>query len=76
MGYQAPKGTRDFFPPELALLRCIESAWRNASINAGFEEICKSDSLFGEVTNIGMKAEISIETAMTDAWNWELKKMK
>ncbi len=27
---------------------------------AGFEEICKSDSLFGEVTNIGMKAEISI----------------
>ena len=39
MGYQAPKGTRDFFPPELALLRCIESAWRNASINAGFEEI-------------------------------------
>jgi NAD dependent epimerase/dehydratase len=27
---------------------------------AGFEEIYKSDSLFGEVTNIGMKAEISI----------------
>ena len=26
----------------------------------GFEEIYKSDSLFGEVTNIGMKAEISI----------------
>ena len=22
------------------------------------------------------KAEISVETAMTDAWNWELKKMK
>jgi len=27
---------------------------------AGFEEIYKSDALFGEVTNIGMKAEISI----------------
>jgi len=27
---------------------------------AGFEEIYKSHSLFGEVTNIGMKAEISI----------------
>ena len=27
---------------------------------AGFEEIYKSDSLFGEVTNIGMKAEISM----------------
>jgi len=27
---------------------------------AGFEEIYKSDSLFGELTNIGMKAEISI----------------
>ena len=26
----------------------------------GFEEIYKSDSLFGDVTNIGMKAEISI----------------
>ena len=27
---------------------------------AGFEEIYKSDSLFGEITNIGMNAEISI----------------
>ena len=27
---------------------------------AGFEEIYKSDSLFGEVTNIGMNSEISI----------------
>ena len=27
---------------------------------SGFEEIYKSDSLFGEVTNIGMKEEISI----------------
>jgi histidyl-tRNA synthetase len=39
VGYQAPKGTRDFFPPELAILRRIETAWRTASINAGFDEI-------------------------------------
>jgi histidyl-tRNA synthetase len=37
--HQAPKGTRDFFPPDLAVLHHIESAWRNASINAGFDEI-------------------------------------
>lgn len=37
--YQAPKGTRDFFPAELANLRHIESAWRKVAINAGFDEI-------------------------------------
>jgi histidyl-tRNA synthetase len=37
--HQAPKGTRDFFPAELAVLHHIEAAWRNASINAGFDEI-------------------------------------
>ncbi|MEE2912491.1 MAG: histidine--tRNA ligase [Planctomycetota bacterium] len=39
MEYQAPKGTRDFLPADLAELRHIEAAWRNASINAGFDEI-------------------------------------
>ena len=39
MAYQAPKGTRDFFPADLAALHHIETAWRNASINAGFDEI-------------------------------------
>ena len=39
MAYQAPKGTRDFFPADVAVLHHIESAWRSASINAGFEEI-------------------------------------
>lgn len=39
VGYQAPKGTRDFFPPDMAVLRHIEEAWIKASINAGFEEI-------------------------------------
>ena len=37
--HQAPKGTRDFFPADLAILHRIESAWRSASINAGFDEI-------------------------------------
>ena len=37
--FQSPKGTRDFFPPDLAALHHIESAWRTASINAGFDEI-------------------------------------
>jgi histidyl-tRNA synthetase len=39
MSFQSPKGTRDFFPPDLAALHRIESAWRNASVNAGFDEI-------------------------------------
>ncbi len=39
MAFQSPKGTRDFFPPDLAALHHIESAWRNASVNAGFDEI-------------------------------------
>ncbi len=37
--HQNPKGTRDFFPAEFASLHHIEAAWRNASVNAGFEEI-------------------------------------
>tara|TARA_X000000368_G_scaffold211391_1_gene167069 strand:+ start:378 stop:1622 length:1245 start_codon:yes stop_codon:yes gene_type:complete len=39
VGHQAPKGTRDFYPDDLAVLRYIENAWRSASINAGFQEI-------------------------------------
>ncbi|MDP7008243.1 MAG: histidine--tRNA ligase [Phycisphaerales bacterium] len=39
MAWQTPKGTRDFFPADLAVLHHIENAWRTASINAGFEEI-------------------------------------
>ena len=37
--FQAPKGTRDFFPPEMAARRHVEAAWRSASIDSGFEEI-------------------------------------
>lgn len=37
--FQAPKGTRDFYPGDLALRRHVESAWRRASIVHGYEEI-------------------------------------
>ena len=34
-----PKGTRDFYPAEMAIRRHIERAWREASTCFGFEEI-------------------------------------
>jgi histidyl-tRNA synthetase len=37
--FQAPTGTRDFYPAELARLRYIQDTWRRTSINHGFEEI-------------------------------------
>ncbi len=37
--FQAPKGTRDFYPADLAIRRHIERAWREVSINHGFDEI-------------------------------------
>ena len=37
--FQAPRGTRDFYPAEMAVRRHIESIWRDVSINHGFEEI-------------------------------------
>ncbi|MDZ4756465.1 MAG: histidine--tRNA ligase [Phycisphaerae bacterium] len=36
---QSPKGTRDFYPIEMATRRHIEAAWRSASVDCGFEEI-------------------------------------
>ena len=36
---QAAKGTRDFYPTEMAARRHVEAAWRSASIDCGFEEI-------------------------------------
>jgi histidyl-tRNA synthetase len=36
---QAAKGTRDFFPVDMAARRHVEAAWRSASIDCGFEEI-------------------------------------
>jgi len=37
--HQAPKGTRDFYPGDLALRRHVEAAWRRASVIHGFAEI-------------------------------------
>lgn len=37
--FKAPKGTRDFYPEDMAIRRRIEDAWRGASIRHGFEEI-------------------------------------
>ena len=37
--FQAPKGTRDFYPGDLAVRRHIETAWRSASVDCGFDEV-------------------------------------
>ncbi len=37
--FQAPKGTRDFYPDAMAVRRHIERAWRTAATNHGFDEI-------------------------------------
>ena len=37
--FQAPKGTRDFYPQDLAVRRYIESVWRKTAISHGFDEI-------------------------------------
>ncbi len=37
--FQAPKGTRDFYPQDMAVRRYIESVWRRVSINHGFDEV-------------------------------------
>lgn len=37
--FQAPTGTRDFYPAELSRLRYIQNAWRQTAINHGFDEI-------------------------------------
>jgi histidyl-tRNA synthetase len=37
--HQGPKGTRDFYPDAMALRRHIESTWRKASVDCGFDEV-------------------------------------
>jgi histidyl-tRNA synthetase len=37
--FQAPKGTRDFYPADMAVRRHIENVWRQTSINHGFDEV-------------------------------------
>jgi len=38
MKFQAPKGTRDFYPSEMAVRKWIEQRWRNVSERSGFVE--------------------------------------
>lgn len=37
--FQAPKGTRDFLPADMALRRHVESVWRSVSVAHGFDEV-------------------------------------
>jgi histidyl-tRNA synthetase len=37
--FQAPTGTRDFYPADAALRRFVTESWRSASIRHGFEEV-------------------------------------
>ncbi len=39
MKFQAPKGTRDYYPAEMAWRRYLEAAWRRVSLRNGFEEV-------------------------------------
>ncbi|MFM1935289.1 MAG: Histidine--tRNA ligase [Planctomycetota bacterium] len=39
MRFQSPKGTRDFYPAEMAVRRRIEGAWREASVAFGYDEV-------------------------------------
>jgi len=39
MKFQAPKGTRDYYPAEMAWRRYIEGKWRSVSVRNGFEEV-------------------------------------
>ena len=39
MRYQAPKGTRDFFPRDCALRNYLLDTWRRVSIRNGFEQV-------------------------------------
>jgi histidyl-tRNA synthetase len=37
--FQPPKGTRDFYPAEMAVRRYIEDTWRKVSLRHGFVEV-------------------------------------
>lgn len=39
MKLQGPKGTRDFYPDEMARRRYLHDAWRRVSIRHGFDEV-------------------------------------
>src|SRR6185436_19679314 len=37
--FQAPTGTRDFYPADLARVRYVQDAWRRVSLRHGFDEV-------------------------------------
>ncbi|MCE9620485.1 MAG: histidine--tRNA ligase [Planctomycetes bacterium] len=37
--FQSPKGTRDFYPADMAVRRHVENIWRKASVDCGYDEI-------------------------------------
>ena len=39
MKLQPPKGTRDFYPDEMAKRRYLHDAWRRVSQRHGFDEV-------------------------------------
>ena len=39
MAIQAPRGTRDFYPDQMALRNWLFDAWRRVSLRCGFEEV-------------------------------------
>jgi len=39
MKLQAPKGTRDFYPEDMARRRYLHDAWRRVSVRHGFDEV-------------------------------------
>jgi histidyl-tRNA synthetase len=39
VNFQAPKGTRDFYPSDMAVRRYMEDIWRKVSIRHGFQEV-------------------------------------
>lgn len=59
---QAPTGTRDFYPIELARRRWIEDKWRKTAIRHGFEEIdgptFESTELYTRKSGEGIICEI------------------
>ncbi len=60
--FQGPKGTRDFYPREMARRRYIEQAWRKVAIRHGFDEIegptFESSDLYAVKSGEGILGEL------------------
>jgi histidyl-tRNA synthetase len=62
MKFQNPKGTRDFYPEDMAVLNWIMDAWRRVSLRNGFEEyegpIFESLDLYKAKSGEGIVSEL------------------